>query len=1157
MPVASHTPARPRSSGGRRLARTLVPLAVSVAMAATGLQGFVPAAAADTPPDLTSGLTATQGVDARLDALTFLSGLAAAPPSKQSAQPLRDADGHGRAAVEHVRGDVVLDRATFDHDIALVRTVKTMGGQDSAQAWVTIGSGLLEADRIAAARELDAFLGLPIEDPTPTVRDGRRLTRAEVVDAFMAEYRKARDGQSSRDYVNALGHARDAWLLVHGAVTDFWRVNDTDHDLVPNDREVSAGTDPARADTDGDGLTDAVELLTTMTDPRSTTTYAGTNDKDVDTDRDGLGTAEELRRGTDPIDPDTDGDDLEDGAEVAFGSDPLLADTDDDRLADDSEKRLGTDPRDKDSDDDGVLDGDETYTSRASDSATGVSVAMTGTGDVAETVRFADETDSLLFEEMPGRLSEAVDLTTDKDFSSAEVTFRFDPADVPGGDLDGLAVGWYDEEAGSLVPMPTTVHDGRATATSTHFTTFVLFYLPDWNTVFDLWDPAAGGGGGGGDDRLVDVMLTLDSSGSMSWNDPQGLRRTAAKRFVDGLIDGDRAGVVDFDSWGYLAQPLTTDFALAKAAIDAIDDSGGTNIAAGVDLANQELITRGSADRFKVQILLTDGEGYYDPSLTQQAVDNDITIFTIGLGSYVDAGLLGGIASATGGRYFPVATAEDLPDVFDRIGGDIGEGQDLDEDGLDDRHELTGIVLGTGITVYTDPRDPDTDGDGLLDGDEVVLERGWDKPYPTMFYKLLSSPHAVDTDSDGLSDPEELDLTMDAVDPDMDDDGASDGVEYVSAMDVANPNPDGDQYDDGEELGGRTDPFTYDPSLADRTRAFAAGALLGELGYWLADHDVEVAVAIAYPRFGPPFLATTVHGIGACSLPLIRCDELTKFQPFLTDLPEYVFGMVLLGLIPFVDIAVAVRDAIGAAMSGEYGWAIFEIAAGALGFFVPVAGDIPGIVKDVGKWLARAVDFGKKSDEIVAFVAKAADDTPAAEKVFVPLVKGFKQASYDVLSNKNVSDTDMIRLAASGQDLDALALVVQRADEVASVGRWFDDALTPRGYWGREAEDFVRTLKGGVSKRFDTLIEGVGKFRIADSASDGLRRLDEVKTGDGRLDDRMLVQITKDEDLLDRGVVESITWNFFPSGRSNRLGPDPALLDELRMRGIAVKIWLP
>ena len=51
---------------------------------------------------------------------------------------------------------------------------------------------------------------------------------------------------------------------------------------------------------------------------------------------------------------------------------------------------------------------------------------------------------------------------------------------------------------------------------------------------------------------------------------------------------------------------------------------------------------------------------------------------------------------------------------------------DTDRDGVPDYQELTGWKLQTPdaqtVTVRTDPQDPDTDGDGLLDGDDVVLD---------------------------------------------------------------------------------------------------------------------------------------------------------------------------------------------------------------------------------------------------------------------------------------------------------------------------------------------------------------------------------------------------------------------------------------------------
>jgi hypothetical protein len=1117
--------------------------------AASAAPGTAAAEVAAADPDFTSQLRPNEGVRTRFKAVEGLYALEQAPPSKQALPAVQSAAGLLRGTLAHLKADYVTHASVLTDDAAAIKLLKTMGGQENNSSWISIGGDIVDADRIAAAREYALFTTLP--DRSWTYPDGRTLTRAQVISEFETAYRRSREDQTSRDYLNAMTRIETAWTLVHHPVTSYWSANDPDGDLVVNTQEQALGTDPNSTDTDGDGLSDVEEVLTTMTDPASTMTYGGVRDEAADVDRDGLTTREELDAGSDPIDPDSDADGLLDGAEVDFSSDPSVADTDDDELPDASEKRVGTDPRDRDTDDNGVIDGRETYTTTLRREALGVELGITGVGDVASTVTVSRRTEVTWFEDQPGRLSHAVDFSTSREFGSADVTFDFDPSAVPGGDVENIAIAWYDEEAGALVPLPTRVVGGKATATTTHFTTFVLFYVPNWNAVFDAWDPGAGGGDP--TSRSVDVVLSLDSSGSMSWNDPQGLRRTAAKSFVDGLIDGDRVGVVDFDDWGRLAQPLTGDLAAAKAAIDTVDDSGGTNIAAGVDVANRELISRSGDDRIKAEILLTDGDGYYDPALTQQAIDHDITIYTIGLGTSVNSALLEGIATATGGQYFAVAQASDLPSVFNRIGGGIGEGEDVDEDGLNDLHELKGMVTGTGLTIHTDPRDPDTDDDGLLDGDEVSLQRDWSAPYPVLFYNLLADPHDDDSDSDGLSDAEELDMGISAMIPDQDGDRVLDGTEYERGMDLFDDNPDGDQYDDAEEISAETNPFTYDPSLADRTRALGAGALLGELGYVMADNGIEASLQILYPLVGIPKIVPEVGGISECLLPFTDCEEITSFEPWMVDQAEYVVGMMVVSLVPFADIAAAIRDVIGQLLQGEWGWAIAEVITAAVGFAVPVAGDIPGIIAKVVKWLGRATSRGNKSDELLAVVASSADDVPAAEKFFPPLVKAVKGSTYDVLS-RHMDDATIMRLVTGGQSLDDLATVINRADSVSRVGRWFDaDAV--RGRWGREAEDLVRSVTNGASRRIDTPIAGVGHFRIVDSLAG--RVANEVKTGDGVLDDKMLVQITKDEYLLDNGLVDEVVWHFYPSARSNRVGPTPALLDELKLRGIEVRIYLP
>lgn len=119
-----------------------------------------------------------------------------------------------------------------------------------------------------------------------------------------------------------------------------------------------------------------------------------------------------------------------------------------------------------------------------------------------------------------------------------------------------------------------------------------------------------------------------------------------------------------------------------------------------------------------------------------------------------------------------------------------GGGADPDHDGLTNDEEK---ALGT------DPHNPDTDGDGLSDGDEV-------KKYHT-------NPLKADTDGDGLSDYDEIfKYHTDPLNPDTDGDGLSDGDEVLKYhTDPLKADTDGDGLSDGDEvLKYHTDPLKAD-----------------------------------------------------------------------------------------------------------------------------------------------------------------------------------------------------------------------------------------------------------------------------------------------------------------------------------------------------------
>lgn len=111
---------------------------------------------------------------------------------------------------------------------------------------------------------------------------------------------------------------------------------------------------------------------------------------------------------------------------------------------------------------------------------------------------------------------------------------------------------------------------------------------------------------------------------------------------------------------------------------------------------------------------------------------------------------------------------------------------DTDGDGLDDYDEI--------YVHMTNPLDADTDEDGISDGDEV--------------HNLGTDPNNSDTDGDLFYDGGEVIRGTDPLNPDTDGDGLLDGQEeYIHLTDPLNPDTDGDGVSDGDEINNGTDPL--------------------------------------------------------------------------------------------------------------------------------------------------------------------------------------------------------------------------------------------------------------------------------------------------------------------------------------------------------------
>lgn len=122
-------------------------------------------------------------------------------------------------------------------------------------------------------------------------------------------------------------------------------------------------------------------------------------------------------------------------------------------------------------------------------------------------------------------------------------------------------------------------------------------------------------------------------------------------------------------------------------------------------------------------------------------------------------------------RFVDVASKPDTgvgpPPIVDMGAFEVAEELDSDGDGLPDSVETDTGVFVDETDTGTDPFDPDTDDDGLIDGTEVDMADGTGCP----------SPLDPDSDDDLLLDGEEVDLGTDPCDCDTDGDCVPDKID--------------------------------------------------------------------------------------------------------------------------------------------------------------------------------------------------------------------------------------------------------------------------------------------------------------------------------------------------------------------------------------------
>lgn len=198
------------------------------------------------------------------------------------------------------------------------------------------------------------------------------------------------------------------------------------------------------------------------------------------------------------------------------------------------------------------------------------------------------------------------------------------------------------------------------------------------------------------DSEGIDIVLSIDISGSMLAQDFKPNRIEAAKKVAMSFVDQrptDRLGLVIFSGESFTQCPITIDHHVLKEQISAVKSGmlqDGTSI--GMGLATAVRALKNAKGKSKVIVFMTDGvnnTGLIDPATALEiAKAYKIRVYTIGVGSMgqalslvqtpmgmqmqmvpvqIDEPLMKKIAGETGGKYFRATDNRSLDNVYKEI----------------------------------------------------------------------------------------------------------------------------------------------------------------------------------------------------------------------------------------------------------------------------------------------------------------------------------------------------------------------------------------------------------------------------------------------------------------------------------------------------------
>ncbi|MCM1524593.1 MAG: VWA domain-containing protein, partial [Ruminococcus sp.] len=347
---------------------------------------------------------------------------------------------------------------------------------------------------------------------------------------------------------------------------------------------------------------------------------------------------------TDPLNPDCDGDGLLDGREIRAGLDPLSASTD------------GVTP-------------DRDIIKDASVKGRLVTVDIKGLPQTATAA--VNRLDNNSIQGTPGIVGEVYEFYSDRSFDSCDITFAYGGVDTSSREIteSALSVFRFNSDKLTFEKLASSVNTENKSVTA-QIQESGIYALCDTSILESKSE--------------TNIFFLIDNSGSMypeelcansEENDVEFKRLDFAVNLIDMLGVDANYGAGEFSGNYTIITPISNNYESVKQSISDIRNKNqifsGTEIAGAILGAVNEFGEVNGADKNYI-ILLTDGmPSVYNAQTEQQAIDtaaeNNITIFTIGLGKYIDSQYLFDIAEKTNGQFFQASNADALENIYEKI----------------------------------------------------------------------------------------------------------------------------------------------------------------------------------------------------------------------------------------------------------------------------------------------------------------------------------------------------------------------------------------------------------------------------------------------------------------------------------------------------------